>query len=37
LLVSVEQLQSKVDKSGKNLAVLVLRDDSRLYIPIHLG
>jgi serine protease Do len=37
LLVSVEQLQSKVDKSGKNLAVLVLRDDSQLYIPIHLG
>jgi serine protease Do len=37
LLASVEQLQSKVDKSGKNLAVLVLRDYSRLFIPIHLG
>jgi serine protease Do len=37
LLVSVDQLQSKVVKSGKNLSVLVLRDDSRLSIPIHLG
>ena len=37
LLASAAQLQSKVVKSGKNLAVLVLRDDSRLYIPIHLG
>lgn len=37
LLASVEQLQSKVGKSNKNLAMLVLRDNSRIFIPIHLG
>jgi serine protease Do len=40
LLASAEQLQSKVGKlgkSGKSLAVLVLRDNSRLFIPIHVG
>lgn len=37
LLSSVEQLQSKVAKSGKDLTVLVLRDNSRLFFPIHLG
>jgi serine protease Do len=37
LLTRAEQLQAKLGKSNKSLAVLVQRDNSRLFIPIHLG
>jgi len=34
---SVEQLRSAVDKSGKTVAVLVQREDTRIFVPIKLG
>ncbi|HEV2976483.1 MAG TPA: DegQ family serine endoprotease [Casimicrobiaceae bacterium] len=34
---SVEQLKSLVDKAGKTVALLVQRDDARIFIPIELG
>lgn len=34
---SVEQLKSLVDKSGKTIALLVQRDDARIFIPVTLG
>jgi serine protease Do len=37
LLTRAEQLQAKLGKSNKSLAVQVQRDNSRLFIPIHLG
>lgn len=37
LVANVEQLKNKVSSTGKRLAVLVLRDNNRLFIPIHLG
>ncbi len=37
LVANIEQLRSKVSNGGKRLAVLVLRDNNRLFIPIHLG
>jgi serine protease Do len=37
LISSAEQLKSKVTNAGKRLAVLVIRDNTRLYIPIKLG
>ena len=37
LVDNVEQLRSKVASAGKRLAVLLLRDNSRLFIPINLG
>jgi serine protease Do len=37
LVANPEQLRNKVNGAGKRLAVLVLRDNNRLYIPIHLG
>jgi hypothetical protein len=36
-LSSAEQLQTLGGKSSRTLAVLVLRESSRLFIPIHLG
>lgn len=37
LVANVEQLQYKIKTAGKKLAVLVLRDNNRLFIPINLG
>lgn len=37
LVSSVEQLQSKVGKAEGTLSVLVLRENSRLFVPIQLG
>jgi serine protease Do len=34
---SVEQLKSLVDKAGKTVALLVQRDDARIFIPIELS
>jgi serine protease Do len=34
---SVDELKQMVDKSGKHVALLVQRQDSRLYVPIDLG
>jgi serine protease Do len=34
---SVEQLRSLVDKAGKTVALLVQRDEARIFIPITLG
>ncbi len=34
---SVEQLKSLVDKAGKTVALLVQRDEARIFIPIELG
>jgi len=34
---SVEQLRGMVAKSGKRAALLVQRDDAKVYIPIELG
>ena len=37
LIATAEQLRKKVAGAGKRLAVLVLRENSRLFIPINLG
>jgi serine protease Do len=37
LVANVEQLRSKVSSASKRLAVLVLRDNNRLFIPVKLG
>lgn len=37
LVASVEQLRSKVTHAGNHLAVVVLRENNRLFIPINLG
>ena len=34
---SVAQLQELVSKAGKRIAVLVQRDDAKLYVPVELG
>jgi serine protease Do len=34
---SVDQLKSLVDKSGKTVALLVQRNEARIFIPITLG
>jgi serine protease Do len=34
---SVEQLRELVAKSGKHIAILVQRDDARLFVPVDLG
>ena len=34
---SVEQLKSVIGKSGKHIAVLVQRQDARIFVPIELG
>ena len=34
---SVDQLKSAVGKSGKHIAVLVQRQDARIFVPIELG
>jgi len=34
---SVEELKSAVDKSGKTVALLVQRNDARIFIPVTLG
>jgi serine protease Do len=37
LISSVEQLQSKLGKASKRVALLILRDNNRIFIPINLG
>ena len=34
---SVEELKSLVTKAGKKVALLVLRDDARIFVPVDLG
>ena len=34
---SVDQLKSLVEKSGKTVALLVQRNDARIFIPVNLG
>src|SRR5205085_6516762 len=34
---SVEQLRQAVDKAGKHVALLVQREDARVFVPIDLG
>ncbi len=34
---SVAQLRRLLDKSGKHVALLVLRDDAKMYVPVDLG
>ena len=34
---SVDELRSLVSKSGKKIALLVLRDDARIFVPVDLG
>ena len=34
---SVEQLRHAVDKAGKHVALLVQREDARVFVPIDLG
>lgn len=36
-ITSVEQLRSLVGKSGKEVALLVQREDTRLFVPLELG
>jgi serine protease Do len=37
LVANAEQFKKKVDSAGKRLAVFVLRENNRLFIPINLG
>jgi serine protease Do len=34
---SAEQLRQAVDKAGKHVALLVQREDAKVYVPIDLG
>ena len=34
---SVDELKSLIDKSGKTVALLVQRNDARIFIPVTLG
>ena len=34
---SVEELRSVIGNAGKSVAVLVQRDDARIYVPVNLG
>ena len=34
---SVEELRALVSKAGKKIALLVLRDDARIFVPVDLG
>ena len=34
---SVEQLRALVSKAGKHIALLVQRDDARIFVPVELG
>lgn len=34
---SVDQLRSLVEKNRNHLALLVMRDDSKMFVPIHIG
>ncbi|NUO85011.1 MAG: PDZ domain-containing protein, partial [Cupriavidus sp.] len=36
-IASVDQLRTLVGKSGKQVALLVQRDDARIFIPLDLG
>ena len=37
LVSSVEQLRARIKASGKKVALLVLRDNSRVFVPVDLG
>jgi serine protease Do len=34
---SVEQLRELIAKSGKHAAILLQRDDARIFVPVDLG
>jgi serine protease Do len=34
---SVHELQRLLDKSGKHVALLLQRNDSKIYVPVNLG
>jgi serine protease Do len=34
---SVRQLRGLIDKAGKHIALLVQRDEAKVYVPIDLG
>jgi serine protease Do len=34
---SVDQLRSLVSKAGKRVAILVQRDEARIFVPVDLG
>jgi len=34
---SVDQLKQLVKKSSKTVALLVQRDEARIYVPVHIG
>ena len=34
---SLEQMKSLVEKSGKAVALLIQRDDARIFVPVPLG
>ena len=37
IVATVEQLRSLIDKNGKRVALQVLRDDQKMFVPINLG
>jgi serine protease Do len=34
---SLEQMKALIDKSGKGVALLIQRDDARIFVPVPLG
>ena len=34
---SLEQMKTLIDKSGKGVALLIQRDDARIFVPVPLG
>jgi serine protease Do len=34
---SIQQLRTLVDKSGKRMALLIMRDEQQMFVPINLG
>ena len=36
-LKSVQELQAILEKSGKNVALLVQRNDHRIFVPVEIG
>ena len=36
-ITSTEQLKGIVDKAGKAIALLIQRDDARIFVPVPLG
>jgi serine protease Do len=36
-VTSVRELRSLIEKAGKHVALLVQRNDSKIYVPVDLG